>query len=145
MTRRFPERPIVCVGAIVVGPAGVVLVRRGQPPLLGEWSLPGGAIEIGEATADAVRREVREETGLEVEVGPLLDVFDRVHLDGEGRVEYHYVLLDYLCRSAGGTLTCGSDAADARWVRQADLPAYALPDAARAVVAKGLEFASRPS
>lgn len=141
MTRRFPERPIVGVGGIVIGPAGVLLVRRGQPPLAGEWSLPGGGVEVGETLADALKREVREEAGLEIEVGPLLDVFDRIHLDADGRVEYHYVLIDYLCRPIGGTLCCGTDAADARWVASADLDGYGLAGAAAAVIAKGFALA----
>lgn len=143
MSRRFPERPIVGVGAVVVGHDGVLLVRRGQPPLLGEWSLPGGAVEVGESVADALVREVREETGLEVEVGVLLDVFDRIHHDQTGSVEYHYVLIDFLCAPVGGTLCCGTDAVDARWVLPADLPQYGLAEAAIAVIAKGLELARR--
>src|SRR5512140_3693988 len=106
---------MVGVGAVIVDDGGrVLLVQRGQPPLLGEWSLPGGAVEVGETLAAAIQREVFEETGLVVAVGPIVEVLDRMHADVDGRVEYHYVLVDYLCSVAGGQLRADSDAADAR-------------------------------
>src|SRR5205809_2114809 len=114
--RRHPERPIVAVGAVILDGDRVLLVKRGQEPLKGEWSLPGGAIEIGETLEAAVVREVREETCLDVEVGPLVDVVNRITRDAEGRVDYHFVVVDYLCRPLGGTLACASDAAAAEWV-----------------------------
>lgn len=145
MNRRYPDRPVASVGAVVVGPEGVLLIRRGQPPLQGEWSLPGGAVETGETLAAAVAREVREEAGIDVEVGPLLDVFDRVHMDADGRVEYHYVLIDFLCRYTGGTLQGASDAMEACWAAPDSLPGYRLSDAALGVIRKGLELAGLPA
>jgi ADP-ribose pyrophosphatase YjhB (NUDIX family) len=141
--KRFPQRPVVGVSAVVVGPSGVVLVRRGHEPLKGQWSLPGGGVELGETLAEAVAREVREETGLEVEAGGLLDVIDRIQRTDRGGVEYHYVLLSYVCRVVDGVLTPGSDAVDACWAQPDDLPAYRLTEQARAIIAKGLESAAR--
>lgn len=140
--RRFPDRPIVSVGAVIVGERGVVLVRRAHEPLKGEWSLPGGAVEVGETLADAVAREVREETGLMVRVGPLLGLFDRIHRDGEGRVEFHYVLADFLCVVTGGTLAPSSDAADVCWAAPDALPGYGLSPEAAEVISKGFAAAA---
>jgi ADP-ribose pyrophosphatase YjhB (NUDIX family) len=108
--------PIAAVGAVVLDGERVLLVRRGQEPLKGEWSLPGGAVELGETLEAAVCREVLEETGLAVEPVRVVEVLDRISRDAEGRVEYHYVLVDYACRVRGGVLGSGSDASDARWV-----------------------------
>lgn len=140
-SRRHPERPIACVGGVIVDGTRVVLVQRGQPPLQGEWSLPGGAVEVGESLDAAVAREVREETGLVVDVGPVVDVLERIHHGDDGRVEYHYVIIDYLCRPRGGTLACGSDAAAARWVDAADLPGFKPTQKVRDVVARALALA----
>ncbi len=137
-TRLYPDRPIASVGAVIVDAGRVLLVQRGQPPLKGQWSLPGGAVEVGETLAAAVQREVFEETGLVVEVGPIVDVLDRIHLDAAARVEYHYVLIDYLCSVVGGHLHPQSDAADARWASPAELPAFGLQSVTLAVVMKGL-------
>ena len=115
-----------------------MLIRRGQPPLLGEWSLPGGVLECGETLREAVAREAREETGLLVETGEMLGVYERVIRDDAGRVRYHYVLLDFLCRPLGGDLKAGSDAADVRWFTRDELPALNLAYDAHDVVLKGL-------
>ena len=117
--RAYPERPIVSVGAVVIDDDRVLLVKRGHEPLKGAWSLPGGVVEIGESLHGALIREVREETCLDVEVGAVVEVLDRISRDEAGRVEYHYVIVDYLCRAVGGALACASDADDARWVSRA--------------------------
>jgi 8-oxo-dGTP diphosphatase len=140
-TRRYPPRPVVCVGAVIVDGDRVVLVQRGQAPSLGEWSLPGGVVEIGETLEAAVIREAREETGLVVDVGPVLKVLERIHPGDDGRAEYHYVVIDYLCFRRAGTLMPDSDAADARWVGAADLDALRPTDAVREVVAHALASA----
>jgi ADP-ribose pyrophosphatase YjhB (NUDIX family) len=117
--REFPDTPLVGVGAVVVENERVLLVRRGQEPLKGKWSLPGGMLELGESLQDGVIREVQEETGLTVEPVELIELLDRVHRE-DGRVRYHYVIADYLCRVVGGVLRAASDADDVRWVERAE-------------------------
>lgn len=141
MSRAYPAVPIVGVGGVIVRDGQVVIVRRGHEPRKGEWSLPGGVVELGEPLADAVRREMREETGLEVEVGPLVELFDRVHRDADGRVRYHFVIADYLCVPVGGMLDAGSDADEARWVRAGEIDGYGVNAHAAAVLRKGLAMA----
>jgi 8-oxo-dGTP diphosphatase len=136
MSRVFPERPIVGVGAVVLDGGRVLLVRRAHEPLKGEWSLPGGALELGETLAGALVREVQEETGLQIRVGPVVEVLDRVHRAADGRVEYHFVLVDYLCAPIGGRLMPNSDAADARWANVDELTEYRLAVSALEVIAK---------
>lgn len=119
MQREFPETPLVGVGAVVVYAGRVLLVRRGKEPLKGQWSLPGGMLELGESLVDGVVREVREETGLAVKTAELVELLDRIHRE-DGRVRYHYVIADYLCRVAGGELRAASDADEARWVERAE-------------------------
>jgi len=137
--REYPERPIVGVGAVILDRDRVLLVRRGNEPLKGEWSLPGGAVETGETLEAAIAREVLEETGLEVEVGPMIDVLDRIRNDPDGRVRYHYVLIDFVCRPTGGTLCCATDAADATWAQLADLDRFGLAEATLAMIHKGVK------
>ena len=119
MQREFPLAPLVGVGAGVVDEGRVLLVRRGREPLKGQWSLPGGLLELGESLTDGVSREVLEETGLIVEPIELIELLDRIHHQ-EKRVRYHYVIADYLCRVKGGTLQAGSDADDVRWAERAE-------------------------
>ncbi len=138
MKREYPESPLVGVGAVIVHNRHVLLIRRGQPPLLGEWSLPGGVLECGETLREAVVREAREETGLEVETSEMLGVYERVIRGDEGRVRYHYVLIDFLCRPIGGDLKAASDAADVRWFTREELPALNLAPDTHDVVLKGL-------
>ena len=131
-------RPTVAVGGIVIYDGGVVLIRRSKAPLLGEWSLPGGRLELGETLEQGLRRELREETGLEVEPLQLLTVLDRIDRDGE-EIRYHYVIVDYLCERRGGELRAGSDASEVALVELADLPAYDLTREADQVVRDGFE------
>lgn len=121
MSRRYPERPIVGVGAVVLAQDKVLLIKRGAEPSKGLWSIPGGAVETGERLRQACAREVLEETGLKVRVGPLVEVVQRIAKDGRSRVEYHYVLMDYLCTTKMAEPTAGDDADDARWVRLDEL------------------------
>jgi 8-oxo-dGTP diphosphatase len=137
--REFPERPIVGVGGVVIHRGRVLLVRRGSEPLKGEWSIPGGVVELGEDLAQAARRELKEETGLEVKPLEVLAVFDRIHRQGR-RVKYHFVIVDFACRLRRGRLKPASDVLDARWVRCQDLPQYNLTERATAVVLQGYEF-----
>ena len=118
----------------------VVLVKRGHAPLAGQWSLPGGAIEVGETLHDGLRRELQEETGLETTVGPLIELFDRITRDADGAVQYHYVLADYLCTHVGGTLAPGSDAVDAALADPVDLGPYRLTPEATAVIRRGAQL-----
>src|SRR5580698_2744218 len=119
MQREYPEAPLVGVGAVVVDRGRVLLVRRGREPLKGQWSLPGGMLELGEALTAGVVREIHEETGLRVEPVELIELLDRIHRDGD-RIRYHYVIADYLCRVAGGELKAASDADAVRWVERAE-------------------------
>jgi mutator protein MutT len=139
--RQYPERPIVGVGAVIVRDGQVLIVRRRYEPLAGRWSLPGGALEIGETLEAGLAREMREETGLDVEVGPVIEVFDRIMLDDEKRVRYHFVLVDYLCWPTRGQLRAGSDVDNAIFVDPTELEPYKLTTKARAVIDRALELA----
>lgn len=139
MKREFPEHPLVGVGAIIIENSRVLLVKRAHPPIQGQWSIPGGALELGELVRDAAVREAGEETGLIVEPGDLLGVYDRVLRHADGRVQYHYVLVDFLCRPVGGELHAASDAAEVRWFTAEQLPALGLADDTLEVICKGFE------
>ena len=157
--REYPARPIVGVGGVVVvrsadrlaigagasaaGP-GVVLVRRRFEPLAGQWSLPGGTIEVGETLVAAVAREVAEETGLTVDVGPVVDVLDRILFDSQRRVQYHFVLVDYLCRPIGGRLHAASDASDVAIADSSALESFRLTAEAEAVIRRALTMDFHP-
>ena len=140
--RRYPDRPVVSVGAVVVDGDRVLLIKRGQEPLKGRWSLPGGVVEMGETLEAALVREVREETGLDIRVGPVIEALDRISRDGTGQVEFHYVIIDYLSHPIGGSLVSGTDADDARWVERADLPGYDLTAKVAEVVARAFALTS---
>jgi len=120
-SRRYPEHPVAAVGAIVLDGRRALLVKRGRPPAEGLWSIPGGVVKAGESLADAVAREVREECFIEVEVGPMVEVIERIDRDAEGGLLYHYVILDFLADRIGGEPVAGSDAAETRWVDLDDL------------------------
>jgi 8-oxo-dGTP diphosphatase len=135
--RAYPSHPVVGVGAVVLVRDGrIVLVRRSQAPLSGTWSLPGGVLELGESLTDGIAREIREETGLHVEVGPLLEIFEHITRDEEGRVRYHYVIADYLCWARTGLPKAGSDAAEIALADPSDLDRFALTEKAIAVIGK---------
>lgn len=149
-SREYPARPVVGVGAVVLverqdGGTGVVLIRRRFEPLAGCWSLPGGGLEVGETLTAGLVREIQEETGLAVEVGPVLDVFDRITCDDAGRVRFHYVLVDYVCWPAGGVLAAGSDVSEVVVADPDHLAAYALTDKTLEVIRRALDVTPRPS
>ena len=126
MSRTYPDRPIVGVGVVIWRDGRVLLVRRGKDPGRGSWSLPGGAQELGETVAEAARREAREETGLDITVRGLVDVVDSVHRDGDGRVRYHYTLVDVTATAGHGAARPGGDAADLAWFSPDDLDGLGL-------------------
>jgi len=138
--REYPDRPVVGVGAVIVSDGRVVLIRRRHEPLAGHWSLPGGMVELGETLETAIAREMLEETSLVVEVGPVIEVFDRIMFDESGRVRYHFVLVDYLCWPIGGDLRASSDVDEAAWVDPADLERYSLTAKATVVIQRGLQL-----
>jgi ADP-ribose pyrophosphatase YjhB (NUDIX family) len=139
MNREFPEAPLVGVGAIIIEDARVLLVKRAHPPLQVQWSIPGGVLEVGELIREAAIREAREETGLIVDPVELLGVYDRILRNPERRVQYHYVLIDFLCRKVGGELSAASDAAEVCWFTREELPALHLAEDTLDVVNKGFE------
>jgi len=137
MQREFPEIPLVGIGAIIIENSRVLLVKRAHPPIQGQWSIPGGVLEVGELIRDAAIREAREETGLIVEPGELLGVFDRILRSPDQRVQYHYVLIDFLCRCVGGELLAATDAAEVSWFTREELPALNLAADTLEVICKG--------
>lgn len=142
MSREYPDAPVVSVGAVVLHEGRVLLVRRGSHPSRGQWSFPGGVVELGETCRDAVRREVAEETGLDVEVVGVVDVVDRVVRDPDGRVRYHYVIVDYLARPVGGgVVSAGDDADEVAWVPVSEAPLMHLTDGLCEVLARAIRLA----
>lgn len=142
VAREYPEHPVVGVGAVIVRDGRALIIKRAHEPRKGEWSLPGGLLELGESLVDAVRREIREETNLEIEVGPIIETFDRVHRDDHGRIRYHFVIVDYVCWPSGGDAAAGSDAAAIAWVTENEIDAYQVNPHAKAVIVRGLAFSS---
>jgi 8-oxo-dGTP diphosphatase len=134
--RRYPRRPLVGVGAILLDRDRILMAQRGKEPLKGWWSLPGGALETGESLRDAICREVREETGLEVEPLGVFEIFERILRDAQGALEYHYVLIDYMCRITGGELRPGDDVCRVEWVRRRDLGARQITEGTLGVIEK---------
>ena len=134
MAREYPDFPIPSVGVVVVHEGRALLIQRGNEPARGRWSIPGGVIETGELLHEAARREIREECGIEIEVGPMLQIFESVTRDAEGRVRFHYVILDLLGHPTSGEVRAGGDVLEARYVGVDELDALdVLPDAAKLV------------
>jgi len=134
MEREYPTRPIVSVGAVVIRDCSVLLVKRDQEPSKGLWSIPGGVIELGESLEHAVQREVREETGIDVKIVRLLDVADHIVRDEDGRIRFHYVLVDYLTHPITFDLSPRSDVSEARWVDFGLLEAFSLTNGAKKLI-----------
>ncbi len=139
MTREFPERPVAAVGAVIHRNGEVLLVKRGVEPSIGRWSIPGGAIELGETPKEALVREVREETGLEVEPEFLVDVYNTV-IEASGGIRYHYIIIDYLCRHVSGSLRAGSDVEEARWVALSSLDEFETTSTAPLAIRKAFSM-----
>ena len=140
MAREYPAQPVVGVGAVVVRDGRALIVKRLNEPRKGEWSLPGGHVHLGESLSDAARREVREETGLDVYPEAIIETFDRVHRDPDGRIRFHFVIIDVVCESRDGDAGAGSDAEAVAWVSAGELDTYGVNAHAAAVIRKGLEY-----
>jgi len=138
MNREYPERPILAVAAVIIDKDRFVLVKRGTPPHKGEWTIPGGMLECGESLREAVIREAREETSLIVKPVSLVEVFERIIPNETGRIQFHYVIMDYLCEVIDGTLHAGEDAADARWLTEAELKGLQVTEGTVRVLKKAL-------
>jgi len=148
--REYPEQPLVGVGGVVIDNERALLIRRGGPPMEGQWSIPGGMLELGETLTQGVARELAEETGLEVDVLDIIEVLERIFPglpDADGtpgdatRPQYHFVIIDYLCEARGGTLCAGSDAEEFAWAREDELAKFDLTVAATRVLRKAFAMA----
>lgn len=140
--REFPDYPLVGVGGVVISNGRVLLVRRGAPPLEGEWSIPGGLLEVGETLIAGVRRELLEETAVEVRVVELIEVFERINLDVSGKARHHFVVLDYLCEPLSGEASAGSDVTDVAWATPEDFEKYSLSEAVTRLITRAFAMLS---
>lgn len=139
--REYPDAPVVGVGGVLVRDGRALLIRRGSPPLQGQWSIPGGTLELGETIIDGIRRELLEETGLDVRPLELIEVFDRIFRDSSGQIQYHFVIVDFLCEWIGGEPCANSDVCDTAWAREEELGNYSLTETATRVIRKALRMA----
>jgi len=146
-SREYPERPMVGVGGVIIENGRTLLIRRGSEPLLGEWSIPGGMLELGETLEEGVARELLEETGLVVRVIELIEVFDRIYLEStagaqeQKRPRFHYVIVDYLCERLAGEPAAGSDVTDVAFASEEDLARYNLTETATRILKKAFAMA----
>jgi 8-oxo-dGTP diphosphatase len=136
--REYPERPVVAVGGVVIHDSRALLIRRGQPPLEGRWSIPGGVLEVGETIAKGIERELKEETGVQARVLELIEIYEKVFRDGNSQPQYHFVILDYLCEFVEGTAEPGGDVTEVVWASEQQLDSLALTEAASRVIRKAL-------
>jgi ADP-ribose pyrophosphatase YjhB (NUDIX family) len=143
MKREYPHRPIVGVGAVILKGERVLLARRANSPGKGLWSLPGGAVECGETLTEALKREIEEEISAHIEIGGLVDVYDRIFRDEVGRVRYHYVLVDYWGRIAAGKPQAGSDISEIGWFAVKDLDSMQVGGQLKAAVKKATGLKNR--
>ena len=144
MAREYPDHPVVGVGAVIVRGGKALIVKRAHEPRKGEWSLPGGLLELGESLHDAIRREIKEETSLDVAVGPVIETFDRVHRDDAGRIRYHFVIVDFVCWPNSGEAVPGSDAEGVAWVAASEIDDYRVNSHAKDVILRGLNYHRQP-
>jgi 8-oxo-dGTP diphosphatase len=142
-SRRYPDRPIVAVGAIVAENGRVLMARRGKEPSYGLWSVPGGAVHLGEDLKAAACREIKEELGIEVELTDVIEIMERVTRDAEGRIQYHYVVIDYLARHVGGEPTPSPEALEVRWIAPEDFPTYEMTRGTADIILRMLEKGKR--
>src|ERR1700723_3480654 len=144
MTKReYPDRPLVGVGGVIIADGRTLLIRRGSAPLEGQWSIPGGMLDLGESIAEGVGRELAEETSLAVRGGDLIEVFERIVPGEGGRTRYHFVILDYLCEMVSGEARAGSDVTDVAWAREEELEKFELTVIATRVIRRAFEMAAR--
>lgn len=143
ISRRYPDRPVLGIGALIIEENRILLVERGREPLRGYWSLPGGVLETGETLHEGIRREVLEETGLVIEPLQVVEVFERIIRDADGRAEYHYVLVDYLCTVSGGVMAAADDACRAEWFPKQHLAELRLTEGTLAVIERAFALSSK--
>jgi 8-oxo-dGTP diphosphatase len=142
-SREYPTRPVIGVGGAVIRDGRALLIRRGHAPLKGRWSIPGGTLEVGETIVEGIGRELAEETGIEVRVLDLIEVFERIFRDKNGKVQYHFVIVDYLCERTGGNLRAGGDVVDVAWAGEEELGRFALTEAATRVLKKAFRMSRK--
>lgn len=138
-SREYPQRPIPGVGVVVCKGDAVLVIQRGNPPRRGDWGIPGGAVELGETWREAAQREVREECGIEIVLGDVIDAVDMIFRDGDGRVQYHYTLVDFVADYVSGDLRAATDVLDARWLPLSEVSTFELPEVTRKVIQKALK------
>lgn len=138
-SREYPQRPIPGVGVVVRKDDAVLVIQRGNPPRRGDWGIPGGAVELGETWREAAQREVREECGIEITLGDVIDAVDMIFRDDDGRVQYHYTLVDFVADYVGGDLHAASDILDARWLPLSEVSTFELPEMTRKVIEKAVD------
>lgn len=139
-SREYPLRPVVGVGGVIIADGRALLIRRGHAPLEGQWSIPGGTLEVDETIVEGIRRELAEEAGIEVRVLDLIEVFERIFRDKDDKVQYHFVILDYLCEMAGGSARAGGDVVDVAWAGEEELAKFELTEAATRVLKKAFKM-----
>jgi ADP-ribose pyrophosphatase YjhB (NUDIX family) len=139
MKRLYPQAPVASVGAIIIRHDKILLVKRGRQPSKGLWSIPGGAIELGESARNALKREVKEECGIDIRVGPIFDIVDKVTRDRKGRIVYHYIIIDFIAKYVKGSLKAATDITDVSWFSPREMAKLAMPARTRQVVLKVLK------
>ncbi len=143
--REYPDRPLVGVGGVVIAAGKALLIKRAGPPLEGQWSIPGGMLELGETLKDGVHRELLEETGLTVRVGEIVEVFERIFPDETGRIRYHFVIHDFLCELVSGEARAASDVTAVAWASKDELSGYGITETAMRVLLRAFAMSGEPA